>query len=130
MFREYLIFHHVVPFSDHHTLALNLKPDRRHQRKKKLRFEFMWTRHDNCVNVVANTWKENQAFVEDITTRIAKVSTRLMKWNKEKFGQVELKLSNMEKQLQQLNEKPPRTQQKMIMEWRYCEDIKQTKSHG
>lgn len=69
--------------------------------------------------------------MEDITKPTSKVCTRLMKWNKEEFGQLDLKLSNLEKHLQQLTERRPddiiqqqiEDTKKSIVEWRHREEI-------
>lgn len=91
----------------------------------------MWTRNENCAKIVANAWKDTQATVENITKRTTKVCDSLMKWNKEEFGQFEVNLSNLEKQLQQLNERALddfiqqqiKETKKSIVKWQHREEI-------
>lgn len=64
-------------------------------------------RHDDCASVVSNAWKANQVPVEDIKTCTSEVCTRLLKWNKEEFDNIDRNLANLENHLKLLNEEPP-----------------------
>lgn len=72
--------------SDHCSLILHClrrQPAQRGQRP--FRFEHMWFRHADFMNVVNRIWRDGAASAGSVTSQIAMLQSELCRWNKEVF---------------------------------------------
>ena len=89
---------------DHCMLVLFLtKKKRTKPTKKRFVFESMWTRDDNCREVIEKAWDPLQDSCEfSIVGRIRSCQAQLQGWNRGVFGNVNKRLKVLKEHLNQL----------------------------
>lgn len=112
IFPNYIVNHGSVAYSDHTPVCLNIlgDPRRSNSGKKPFRFESMWMGHEECGNIILNSWNTR---VDDrdmkILEHIRKCGVDLSTWNKIcfGFGNVQSKLRNTQARLKSFQESDP-----------------------
>ncbi|KAF7825221.1 cysteine desulfurase mitochondrial-like [Senna tora] len=71
--------------------------------KKPFRFEHMWTKHEGCAEIIKNIWDGDDPFSrEDMGTKLRMTAENLSRWNKETFGNVNSKIRDLQRQINDL----------------------------
>lgn len=83
-FPEAFVKHLPHVCSDHHPILIDLMMSPRSSFLKPFRFEAMWTMHHGLENLLHSNW-ESRGIVHDSSLFL---STALIKWNKQIFGDV------------------------------------------
>lgn len=92
------------PISDHCPILL--ADDLRDWGPKPFRFLNIWLSHPKCLSIAKEAWLQSNItgwMGEKLVQKLKDVKERLKEWNKNEFGDINLKLSNSEKQLQVLD---------------------------
>ena len=104
MFPEAKVHHVSMSASDHCLLAMSLyKVQVPRRRKKRFFFEEMWTRVDECKEIIELAWDPyTEDSIMSVQERIERFKTSLQHWNQTCFGNVYKGLKQKQNRLQQL----------------------------
>ena len=92
--------HLVAPISDHAPLLFHLSNKQWKMRgnKKSFRFENMWMRHEGCAEVIKEGWQhERISNIEELAKGLENCGKLLNRWNKEVFGNIQVRLRQKKK---------------------------------
>ena len=95
--------------SDHSPLSLHLKnlPCKRSKRRL-FRFESMWLKDARCEEIVKEAWEEGEVVGSEwaISNYLERCKVESMRWNKEEFGNVKVKVAELQARLAFLEIQP------------------------
>jgi hypothetical protein len=95
--------HNWVDFKSNHC-GLILTDQQRCNRRQSRRFQFevMWTRHENCEEIIKQSWLTGTASEDlgELSAKLLCCAERLDRWSKTEFGKVERQIENHRKKLQ------------------------------
>lgn len=88
--------------SDHCPILIKCEPpgvdsSNPHRRNRRFLFEEMWTKEEECGRVVSQVWAEGRH--RPVATKIRVEAERLKVWEKEKFGSVRRDITDLRKEL-------------------------------
>lgn len=95
--------------SDHNPIILYLKEPKQHHRSiggREFKFEPMWLRDKDFVQIVAEAWRGVGQRAHRWSEKLKSCGERLALWNKESFGNVQKKLKYLKKEINKLREGP------------------------
>lgn len=110
IFPKAKVFHLTSSVSNHSPLALQMVPNQRRKKTKKMfRFEAMWLRDQSYEEVVQEVWEEGKLASSGSTwvNCIERCRSHLEAWNKTVFGHVGRRVAELQKRLKCLNSNPP-----------------------
>ncbi|KAJ1392784.1 Ribonuclease H-like superfamily [Sesbania bispinosa] len=103
--------------SDHTPIILDIKPEGYNHQDFK--FEAYWQDHDQCQNIIQESWKPNaqeESHWDQLLSRVKNCSKGLSKWSKSTFKQANREIFKLKKKLMELSNDPPSDSKKSLME--------------
>ena len=97
--------HHLVDStSDHCALLITDSIASQSPRKKRFQFEAMWTRKDECRDIIKAAWNEsvNLYTPNGMAAGLKQCAADLSRWNRSMFGHVLRQIQNKRKVLNEL----------------------------
>ena len=90
-FKEVKVHHLVGSTSDHCALLItDAKVVQKFSNRRRFQFEAMWTRRDDCKDIIQEVWNGSHEFNSPIgiVARLSCCAENLSRWNKMVFGQI------------------------------------------
>ena len=90
-FKEVKVHHLVVPTSDHCALLItDAKGAQKSSNRRRFQFEAMWTRRDDCKDIIQEVWNGSQEINSPmgIVARLSYCAEKLSIWNNMVFGKI------------------------------------------
>ena len=107
MFKNAMIVNIPVSYSDHMAISLVLfcNDQLRKRAPRLFRFEQAWTKHEECEKVIADVWRGTESPGTPTFQLVEKLKLcrkELIDWSKASFGNIKIKLEELEETLKQL----------------------------
>ncbi|KAF7806899.1 uncharacterized protein G2W53_039060 [Senna tora] len=105
LFPDYKMLHLPPGDSDHIPILMDVEPRvfPRGQSRDSLifRFEQMWTTHDECAEVIKDSWRDEgtDALTNAFPGKLSVMAERLRLWNRDTFGHVGKKIKHLQSDL-------------------------------
>ncbi|GMY22609.1 putative ribonuclease h protein [Fagus crenata] len=107
-------------FSDHRPLWVELKPAGRalRPRRRRFRFEEMWTMHDGCEDTIRKAWATRQRGTPmfQVVEKIKASREELKKWSYDQFGSIRAAIATKTRLMQQEEELRPENQNVQLIQ--------------
>ena len=91
LYPKAVVTHLPRTFSDHHPILIELCRLISHSLNKPFQFQSMWLVHQDFPRIVKEAWLENNS----LPLAISNFTTKVMKWNREVFGNIFAKKRRM-----------------------------------
>ena len=91
LYPKAVVTHLPRTFSDHHSVLIELSRLISHSLNKPFQFQSMWLVHQDFPRIVKEAWLENNS----LPLAISNFTTKVMKWNREVFGNIFAKKRRM-----------------------------------
>jgi hypothetical protein len=97
--------HHLMRYgSDHCPILLDFDPNpvcrHRQQKNRVKKYEIIWTRHEDHINIVKQTWQQAYG---NLHRKLATTLDSLHSWGQNQFGSIPNRIKSVQKELSQLN---------------------------
>ena len=107
MFRNAMIVNIPVSYSDHMAISLALcsNDQARNRAPRLFRFEQAWTKHEECEKVIVDVWQGSDSLGTPMFQLVEKLKLcrrELIGWSRASFGNIKVKLEELEERLKQL----------------------------
>ncbi|CAM9001934.1 unnamed protein product [Rhodiola kirilowii] len=112
---EFQVKHLTVTASDHSPILLSPKAGVVNEADRGFRFESMWLRNGNFMNVVADCWEGNLTCRRSWSEKLEMCADALSSWNRREFGNVKKRIERLKLKLEKIR-RSPRTEENCRME--------------
>ncbi|CAM8926233.1 unnamed protein product [Rhodiola kirilowii] len=103
---EYQVKHLTATVSDHSPILLYPKASVTKGSDRNFRFEPMWLRHGNFMNIVADCWEGNRSASKTWKEKLELCADALSLWNKREFGNVKKRVEKLKMELEKIRSLP------------------------
>ena len=103
-YKDMRVHHLVDSTSDYCAFLVADSIAMQHPRKRRFHFEAMWTRREECREIIKAAWGEGMGLetLNDIVARLKNCADDILRWNKAVFGQVPKKIQSKKNALNNL----------------------------